>query len=89
MQTATVLVTFIKLTKLRKERKMEGIYIEDQTFFNNGQFTETEMDLMSWGLNDLLQKINAEGVEAQCDVDGLRDQMDDIEELIEKLQEGS
>jgi uncharacterized NAD(P)/FAD-binding protein YdhS len=68
---------------------MEGIYIEDQTFFNNGQFTETEMDLMSWGLNDLLQKINAEGVEAQCDVDGLRDQMDDIEELIEKLQEGS
>tara|TARA_R110000823_G_scaffold214582_1_gene344411 strand:+ start:1133 stop:1387 length:255 start_codon:yes stop_codon:yes gene_type:complete len=84
-----VLVTFIKLTKLRKERKMEGIYIEDQTFFNNGQFTETEMDLMSWGLNDLLQKINAEGVEAQCDVDGLRDQMDDIEELIEKLQEGS
>jgi len=68
---------------------MEGIYIEDQTFVNSGQFTEAEMDLMSWGLNDLLQKINAEGVEAQCDVDGLRDQMDDIEKLIEKLQEGS
>ena len=68
---------------------MEGIYIEDQTFVNSGQFTEAEMDLMSWGLNDLLQKINAEGVEAQCDVDGLRDQMDEIEKLIEKLQEGS
>jgi len=67
-------------------------YLEEQTFFNNGQFTEAEMDLMNEALNDLLQKTNRasyEVVRPQATVARLLDQMDDIEKLIEKLQEGS
>tara|TARA_R110002049_G_scaffold245585_1_gene419676 strand:- start:223 stop:441 length:219 start_codon:yes stop_codon:yes gene_type:complete len=67
-------------------------YLEEQTFFNNGQFTEAEMDLMNEALNDLLQKTNRasyEVVTPQATVARLLDQMDDIEKLIEKLQEGS
>tara|TARA_R110002033_G_scaffold161642_1_gene198277 strand:+ start:1814 stop:2032 length:219 start_codon:yes stop_codon:yes gene_type:complete len=67
-------------------------YLEEQTFFNNGQFTEAEMDLMNEALNDLLQTTNRasyEVVTPQATVARLLDQMDDIEKLIEKLQEGS
>jgi len=67
-------------------------YLEEQTFFNNGQFTEAEMDLMNEALNGLLQKTNRasyEVVRPQATVARLLDQMDDIEKLIEKLQEGS
>ena len=67
-------------------------YLEEQTFFNNGQFTEAEMDLMNEALNHLLQTTNRasyEVVTPQATVARLLDQMDDIEKLIEKLQEGS
>ena len=67
-------------------------YLEEQTFFNNGQFTEAEMDLMNEALNGLLQTTNRasyEVVTPQATVARLLDQMDDIEKLIEKLQEGS
>ena len=100
---------------------------EEQTFFNNGQFTENELDLINWGLNDLLQKIsksrpkvtkgtrcpkcNGAGSHhpnctGECPLrwtledDGRRknvakhfnevtQQLDNIENLIEKIQEGS
>ena len=74
------------------EYKRNVEYLEEQTFFNNGQFTEAEMDLMNETLNDLLQKTNRasyEVVRPQATVARLLDQMDDIEKLIEKLQEGS
>ncbi len=74
------------------EYKRNVEYLEEQTFFNNGQFTEAEMDLMNEALNDLLQKTNRasyEVVRPQATVARLLDQMDDIEKLIEKLQEGS
>ena len=73
-------------------KRKEPDYIEDQTFFNNGQFTEAEMDLMNEALNDLLQKTNRASHELytpQATVARLLDQMDNIEKLIEKLQEGS
>ena len=74
------------------EYKRNVEYLEEQTFFNNGQFTEAEMDLMNEALNGLLQKTNTasyEVVRPQATVARLLDQMDDIEKLIEKLQEGS
>ena len=68
---------------------------EEQTFFNNGQFTENELDLINWGLNDLLEKINkgqrkpARGlVFAKTEWRGMPTTQQ-IENLIEKIQEGS
>tara|TARA_R100000963_G_C4554316_1_gene45893 strand:+ start:118 stop:363 length:246 start_codon:yes stop_codon:yes gene_type:complete len=81
------------MSKIISVKRKEPDYIEEQTFFNNGQFTEAEMDLMNEALNDLLQKTNRASYKAldtdDVPVAGLLDQMDDIEELIEKLQEGS
>ena len=71
---------------------MELHYVEEPTFRNDGQFTSHEMDLMDEALNDLLQTTNRasyEVVTPQATVARLLDQMDDIEKLIEKLQEGS
>ena len=68
------------MSKIISVKRNEPDYIEEQTFFNNGQFTEAEMDLMNEALNDLLQKTNAAR---------LLNQRDDIEELINKLYEGS
>jgi len=68
------------MSKIISVKRKEPDYIEEQTFFNNGQFTEAEMDLMNEALNDLLQKTNAAR---------LLNQRDDIEELINKLYEGS
>ena len=68
------------MSKIISVKRKEPDYIEEQTFFNNGQFTEAEMDLMNEALNDLLQRTNAAR---------LLNQRDDIEELINKLYEGS
>jgi adenine-specific DNA methylase len=75
-------------------------YLEEQTFFNNGQFTEAEMDLINWGLNHLLQDLNSRNGEwyrafssngeSESHNEAKRQEtMDAIEDLIEKLQEGS
>ena len=70
-------------------------FVEEQTFFNNGQFNEDELDLINWGLNDLLEKINkgqrkpAKGlVFAKTEWRGMPTTQQ-IENLIEKIQEGS
>ena len=65
--------------------------IDEQTFFNEGQFTETEMDLLSEALNDLLQKVNKKSREFGYDDADLKInfKLENIENLIEKIQEGS
>jgi len=65
--------------------------IDEQTFFNNGQFTENELNLIGWGLNDLLQKVNKKSREFGYDDADLKInfKLEDIENLIEKIQEGS
>jgi len=64
---------------------------EEQTFFNNGQFTENELDLLSEALNDLLQKVNKKSREFGYDDADLKInfKLENIENLIEKIQEGS
>ena len=63
--------------------------VEEQTFFNNGQFTENELDLINWGLNDLLQKINKNKTKNKVWKNYWKKQNCLIENLIEKIQEGS
>ena len=63
--------------------------IDEQTFFNNGQFTENELDLINWGLNDLLQKINKNKTKNKVWKNYWKKQNCLIENLIEKIQEGS
>ena len=72
--------------------------MEEQTFYNNGQFTENELNLIGWGLNDLLQKINraskkpAKGITFAKTFTKKAWKLPDIqqiENLIEKIQEGS
>jgi len=63
--------------------------VEEQTFFNNGQFTENELDLINWGLNDLLQKINKNKTKNNVWKNYWKKQNCLIENLIEKIQEGS
>jgi hypothetical protein len=76
-------------------------YLEEQTFFNNGQFTEAEMDLMNEALNHFLQELNRRQGQLNEMPEGFIGmghkrkvyhnalQMDAVEDLIEKLQEGS
>ena len=68
--------------------------VEEQTFFNNGQFTENELDLINWGLNDLLQEVNKykntfQGGGLELTVATCTKQINQLENLIEKIQEGS
>ncbi len=67
--------------------------IDEQTFFNNGQFNEDELDLINWGLNDLLQVMNKTAKEANgtdfLHFNEVMQQVENIENLIEKIQEGS
>lgn len=65
--------------------------MDEQTFFNEGQFTKTEMDLLSEALIDLLQKVNKKSREFGYDDADLKInfKLEDIENLIEKIQEGS
>ena len=63
--------------------------MEEQTFFNEGQFTENELDLINWGLNDLLQKINKNKTKNKVWKNYWKKQNYLIENLIEKIQEGS
>jgi CRISPR/Cas system-associated protein Cas7 (RAMP superfamily) len=69
-------------------------YLEEQTFFNNGQFTEAEMDLMNEALNQFLQDLNRRQTRAvglpTISV-AIREsvKIEEVEDLIEKLQEGS
>ena len=69
---------------------MELHYVEEPTFRNDGQFTSHEMDLMDEALNDLLQTTNKK-MERHIKSEPLewQDKLDDIEELIVKLKEGS
>ena len=69
--------------------KHELEIVEEQTFFNNGQFTENELDLINWGLNDLLQKINKNKTKNKVWKNYWKKQNCLIENLIEKIQEGS
>ena len=67
---------------------------EEQPFFNNGQFTENELDLLSEALNDLLQKLNKiKFQEIQrvnlSSIARINFKLETIENLIEKIQEGS
>ena len=66
-----------------------NIETDEQTFFNNGQFTENELDLIDWGLNDLLQKINKNKTKNKVWRNYWKKQNYLIENLIEKIQEGS
>ena len=63
--------------------------MEEQTFYNNGQFTENELNLIGWGLNDLLQKINKNKTKNKVWRNYWKKQNYLIENLIEKIQEGS
>mgnify|MGYP006407348335 FL=1 len=69
-------------------------YLEEQTFFNNGQFTEAEMDLMNEALNQFLQDLSRRQTRAvglpTISV-AIREsvKIEEVEDLIEKLQEGS
>ena len=69
-------------------------YLEEQTFFNNGQFTEAEMDLMNEALNHFLQDLSRRQTRAvglpTISV-AIREsvKIEEVEDLIEKLQEGS
>jgi len=63
--------------------------VEEQTFYNNGQFTENELNLIGWGLNDLLQKINKNKTKNKVWRNYWKKQNYLIENLIEKIQEGS
>ena len=69
-------------------------YLEEQTFFNNGQFTEAEMDLMNEALNQFLQDLNRRrkaviGVPTIDQAIKGYIKIEEVEDLIEKLQEGS
>ena len=69
-------------------------YLEEQTFFNNGQFTESEMDLMNEALNQFLQDLNrrqTRDVGLPTISVAIREsvKIEEVEDLIEKLQEGS
>ena len=69
-------------------------YLEEQTFFNNGQFTEAEMDLMNEALNHFLQHLNrrqTRDVGLPTISVAIREsvKIEEVEDLIEKLQEGS
>jgi len=69
-------------------------YLEEQTFFNNGQFTEAEMDLMNEALNQFLQDLNrrqTRDVGLPTISVAIREsvKIEEVEDLIEKLQEGS
>ena len=88
------------MSKIISVKRKEPDYIEEQTFFNNGQFTETEMDLMDWGLNHLLQDLSnrngefyrnfsSNGESESHNETKRQETTDDIEKLIEKLKEGS
>jgi len=72
----------------KTEAKIVAI-TDEQTFFNNGQFTENELDLIDWGLNDLLQKINKNKTKNKVWRNYWKKQNYLIENLIEKIQEGS
>ena len=69
-------------------------YLEEQTFFNNGQFTEAEMDLMNEALNHFLQHLSRRQTRAvglpTISV-AIRESLkiEEVEDLIQKLQEGS
>lgn len=83
------------MSKIISVKRKEPDYIEEQTFFNNGQFTEAEMDLIDWGLNHLLQDLSNRNGERNRNFSKSHNETkrqetaDEIEKLIEKLQEGS
>ena len=69
-------------------------YLEEQTFFNNGQFTEAEMDLMNEALNQFLQDLSRRrtavvGVPTITQAIRNYEKIEEVEDLIQKLQEGS
>ena len=59
-------------------------------FTNDGQFTETEMDLMDEALNESLQRTN-EKMQRNTNSEPLdwEHKMENIENLIEKLKNGT
>ena len=71
------------------EDELEGI--PEQTFYNNGQFTENELNLIGWGLNDLLQQHGKtyRALVGPTHKAKVAKDISQLENLIEKIQEGS
>ena len=65
--------------------------MEEQTFYNNGQFTENELNLIGWGLNDLLQQHGKtyRALVGPAHKAKVAKDISQLENLIEKIQEGS
>ena len=78
------------MSKIISVKRKEPDYVEEQTFFNNGQFTEEEIDLMYWALNSFTSVLRStKDEESFLTNDERRELMRQSQNLIDKLYEGS